>query len=77
VELEVRNAGSAAVTVSLESLQYSAGKETVKLKPGQSRKIGWDTANGWYDLQVTSTEDGSFRRRLTGREEDGQEGISG
>lgn len=77
VELEVRNTGSAAVTVSLESLQYSAGKETVKLKPGQSRKIGWDTANGWYDLQVTSTEDGSFRRRLTGREEDGQEGISG
>lgn len=77
VELEVRNNGTATVTLRLESLQYADGNDTVKLKPGQNRKIGWETLQGWYDLQVTSPEDASFRRRLTGREEDGREGVSG
>ena len=77
VELEVRNNGAATVTLRLESLQYADGNDTVKLKPGQNRKIGWETLQGWYDLQVTSPEDASFRRRLTGREEDGREGVSG
>lgn len=77
VELEVRNNGGASVTLKLESLQYLDGSDTVKLKPGQTKKIGWETLQGWYDIQVTSPEDASFRRRLTGREEDGREGISG
>jgi phospholipase C len=77
VELEVRNNGTAAVTLQLESLQYADNNETVKLKPGHTKNIRRETLNGWYDLQVTSTDDASFRRRLTGREEDGQEGIAG
>jgi phospholipase C len=77
VELEVRNNGAATVTLRFESLQYADGNDTVKLKPGQNRKIGWETLQGWYDLRVTSPEDASFRRRLTGREEDGREGVSG
>lgn len=77
VELEVRNNGGTSVTLKLESLQYLDGSDTVKLKPGQTKKIGWETLQGWYDIQITSPEDASFRRRLTGREEDGREGISG
>lgn len=77
VELELRNDGTATVTLRIESLQYADGNDTVKLKPGQTRKIGWETLQGWYDLQVTSPDDATFRRRLTGREEDGREGISG
>ncbi|WP_426003729.1 phosphocholine-specific phospholipase C [Paenarthrobacter sp. NyZ202] len=77
VELEVRNTGTATVTVRLEALQYGDRSESVRLKPGQVRKIGWETIQGWYDVEVTSPDDASFRRRLTGREEDGREGISG
>ncbi|MEV4951669.1 phosphocholine-specific phospholipase C [Paenarthrobacter nitroguajacolicus] len=77
VELELRNNGTATVSLGLKSLQYADGVETVKLKPGHTRKIGWETLNGWYDLEITSAEDTTFRRRLTGREEDGHEGISG
>ena len=77
VELEVRNNGKATVTLILKSLQYAQGHESVKLKAGHSKKIGWETLNGWYDLEVTAAEDATFRRRLTGRQEDGQEGISG
>ncbi|QSZ49788.1 phospholipase C, phosphocholine-specific [Arthrobacter sp. D5-1] len=77
VELELRNNGTATVTLALESLQYTENADTVKLKPGHTKKIGWETLGGWYDIQVTSADDATFRRRLTGREEDGQEGISG
>lgn len=77
VELEVRNNGKDTVTLILKSLQYAQGHESVKLKAGHSKKIGWETLNGWYDLEVTAAEDATFRRRLTGRQEDGQEGISG
>lgn len=77
VEVEVRNDGRAAVTLTFAALQYVEGSQTVKLKPGQARKLGWATVEGWYDVEVTSAEDRSFRRRLTGREEDGREGISG
>ncbi|MFJ6453555.1 phosphocholine-specific phospholipase C [Paenarthrobacter sp. NPDC091669] len=77
VELELSNNGKATVTVKLESLQYAENNQTVKLKAGHTRKIGWDTLEGWYDFQLTSADDESFRRRLTGREEDGREGISG
>lgn len=77
VELELRNNGTATVSLGLKSLQYADGVETVTLKPGHTRKIGWETLNGWYDLEITSAEDTTFRRRLTGREEDGHEGISG
>ncbi|MFK4638239.1 phospholipase C [Paenarthrobacter histidinolovorans] len=77
VELEVRNNGATTVTLALQSLQYAPGRDSVKLKAGHSKKIGWDTMNGWYDVEITAAEDATFRRRLTGREEDGREGVSG
>lgn len=77
VELEVRNNGTVTVTLTLDSLQYADNNHTVKLKPGHKKKIGWETPNGWYDLEITAAEDATFRRRLTGREEDGNDGISG
>ena len=77
VELEVRNNGATTVTLALQSLQYTPGRDSVKLKAGHSKKIGWDTMNGWYDVEISAAEDATFRRRLTGREEDGREGVSG
>ncbi|MGG2458878.1 hypothetical protein ACO0M4_03440 [Streptomyces sp. RGM 3693] len=34
-------------------------------------------AHGWYDLELKTAEDGSFRRRLKGHVENGKESITG
>jgi hypothetical protein len=39
--------------------------------------VTWDTDHGWYDVEVTAEEDRAFRRRLTGRVENGRTGVSG
>lgn len=77
VVLELSNKGTETVTVLLSSLQYTESSDEVKLKAGHTKKIGWETLEGWYDVEITSPDDPDFRRRLTGREEDGKPGISG
>ncbi|XAS66524.1 phospholipase C, phosphocholine-specific [Micrococcaceae bacterium Sec5.7] len=77
VELELHNSGTETVTLLLASLQYVDSSDKVVLKAGHKKKIGWETFEGWYDVQISSPEDASFGRRLTGREEDGNVGISG
>ena len=34
-------------------------------------------AHGWYDLELTVAEDASFRRRLMGHVENGEESVTG
>ena len=77
VEIELRNNGAKTVQLNIAALQYVGDADQQVLKPGQKKKIGWQTLQGWYDVEITSPDDSSFRRRLTGREEDGQVGISG
>jgi phospholipase C len=60
----------------LKSLGFGRGERTVRLRAGRSRTITWDTDQGWYDIEVTVNEDPSFRRRLSGRVENGREGVS-
>ena len=74
--LELENAGRATVTLRLAPLAYARGGQTVSLRPGETRTVSWDTDEGWYDLEVTAREDGTFRRRLTGRVEDGRPGVT-
>ncbi|MBO9706000.1 MAG: DUF756 domain-containing protein, partial [Arthrobacter sp.] len=77
LHLELRNNGTAAVTLRLTSLQYRDRTTTVRLKPGARKPLGWETKNGWYDIEITAEQDPTFRRRLTGCEENGRAGISG
>lgn len=77
LHLELRNNGAAAVTLRLTSLQYRDRTTTVRLKAGARKPLGWETKNGWYDVEITAEQDPTFRRRLTGREENGRPGISG
>ncbi|GAB2741004.1 phosphocholine-specific phospholipase C [Arthrobacter bambusae] len=77
VEIELRNNGSKTVQLNIAALQYVGDADQQVLKPGQKKKIGRQTLQGWYDVEITSPDDPSFRRRLTGREEDGQVGVSG
>jgi phospholipase C len=76
LSLELENAGESRVTLRVAALGYGDGKETVRLRPGQTRTTTWDTDQGWYDLEVTAEEDPAFRRRLTGRLENGRPGIT-
>jgi phospholipase C len=77
VELEISNHGPGSVSLEASSLQYAEAAEKLVLKSGQRKKLGWPAPDGWYDVELTSVDDAGFRRRSTGREEDGGEGISG
>jgi phospholipase C len=77
VELEISNQGPGTVRLEVRSLQYAKAAERLVLKSGQRKKLGWPAPDGWYDVELTSADDAAFRRRATGREEDGRDGISG
>lgn len=74
--LELANNGAAPVTLTVRALRYGTRTLTVRLRPGQQRALPWDTDRGWYDVEVTATADPVFRRRLTGRAEDGRPGVT-
>jgi phospholipase C len=71
--LELVNYGRSTVTLRVHALRYLARTSTVRLRAGQRRTLKWGTDCGWYDLEVTGPD---FRRRLTGRVEDGRPGIT-
>ncbi|RZS40845.1 phospholipase C [Herbihabitans rhizosphaerae] len=74
--ITVVNRGTAPVTVTVKALRYGNARHTAKVWPGQERRLPWPTEHGWYDLEATVAEDASFRRRVTGRVEDGRPGVS-
>jgi phospholipase C len=71
--LNLVNYGRAAVTLRIRPLRYQGRTSTVRLRGGQRRSLKWATDHGWYDLEVTAP---GFRRRLTGRLEDGHPGVT-
>jgi phospholipase C len=71
--LDLLNRGRTTVTLRVQALRYGSRTSTVRLRPGQRRSLDWATDRGWYDLSVTTQD---FRRRLTGRVEDGHPGIT-
>jgi phospholipase C len=71
--LELVNHGRATVTLRVHALRYSNRSTTIRLRGGQRRSLDWATDRGWYDLEVTAPD---FRRRLTGRVEDGRSGVT-
>jgi len=71
--LDLVNYGSTTVTLRVHPLRYKGRTWTVRLSAGQRRSLAWATDHGWYDLEVTAPD---FRRRLTGRVEDGRPGTT-
>jgi phospholipase C len=69
--LELVNYGRTTVTLRVHALRYSTRSTTARLRGGHRRSLDWATDRGWYDLEVTAP---AFRRRLTGRVEDGRAG---
>lgn len=76
-QLSVGNAGNEPVNLVVTALAYSSRVARLALAPNEQRTVAWPTDQGWYDLEVRSEEDRAFRRRLTGRIEDGRPGLTG
>lgn len=78
VRLVLTNAGSGTVHLTVTDGHGKERPATYRLRPGgravhTARPSG---SHGWYDLSVTSREDGAFLRRLAGHVETGRPGLS-
>ena len=76
LNLVVSNAGQRSITLQIRALRYGDHSETVRLRAHQTRTLAWPADHGWYDIEVLASGDPAFRRRLTGRIEDGHRAVS-
>jgi phospholipase C len=68
VELTLANEGQQEVTYTLTPNDFKGHTQTVAVKGGRSKTIGWPTdQDGYYDVVITATSAGGFRRRYAGR----------
>ena len=68
VELTLANEGREAVTYTLIPHDYEGRAQTVTVRAGRSSAISWPTDQyGYYDVVITASAAGGFRRRYAGR----------
>ncbi|MEB3366407.1 phosphocholine-specific phospholipase C [Saccharopolyspora mangrovi] len=78
LRLEFRNAGTEDVVLQARALGYAPdARQEIRVPAGGVTGLAWPTDQGWYDVEVTTTQDASFRRRVTGRVENGAPGVTG
>jgi len=77
LELELVNTSRKPLTVKAKARGYGSKTVTVELRGKQTRTLSWPTDHGWYDVEVTTPDDTSYRRRLTGHLEIGKPSITG
>ena len=64
---ETRN-GSTAVVYTLTPNDYKGSTKTVTAKLGSPKTVSWPTnQDGYYDVVITASSAGGFRRRYAGR----------
>ncbi|WP_328995342.1 phospholipase C, phosphocholine-specific [Kribbella sp. NBC_01245] len=76
LELLLVNTSPRPIAVRVKSLGFGAKDQRVELRGRQTRALSWPTDQGWYDVEVTSPQDPSYRRRLTGHVETGRPGVT-
>ena len=79
VILRLRNTGTATCTLTVKPNRYSsAPARTHVLVAGASVDDSWNIAASghWYDLNVTSSSDATWLRRLAGHMENGLASVS-
>ncbi|WP_059008855.1 phosphocholine-specific phospholipase C [Streptomyces specialis] len=80
IRLALVNTGrTGTLTFTVRPLAYTGRPREIEVRPGGSATFTHHTADahGWYDLEVTATGSGSFRRRLMGHIENGRPSVSG
>jgi phospholipase C len=76
LSLDLVNDRRHAVTLVVEPEAYDGRRRVVRLRAGGRESLQWPTDRGWYDVVVTSPDDDTFRRRLTGRVENGRTTVT-
>ncbi|PRY54016.1 phospholipase C [Knoellia remsis] len=74
--LVLTNRGSEDLVVTVSALAYRGGSRPVRLKAGATKKLVWETDQGWYDVELTVAEDSDWRLRLTGHVETGRDSVT-
>ena len=64
------------LVLTVSGLAYTDRSEQITLRGHQRRVVPWPTDQGWYDVEVLSPDDDSFRRRLTGHQENGRDSVT-
>ncbi|GAA3089960.1 phospholipase C [Kribbella aluminosa] len=77
LQLHLVNTSRKQLTVKLKATGYGSKTTTLELRGKQSRPLFWPTDHGWYDVEVTTPDDPTYRRRLAAHLETGKPGITG
>jgi phospholipase C len=77
LHVELENTGTKPLSVKLKSRGFGARTINQDVRGRQTRTLTWPTDQGWYDLEVTTAEDPTYRRRLTGHLESGTPSVTG
>jgi phospholipase C len=68
LELTLANEGHQPVVYTLIPNDYEGRTQTVTVKSGSARTVKWPTDQyGYYDVVITASTAGGFRRRYAGR----------
>lgn len=78
LRLTMANRGAAGCSFSAVANEYGNDERTHVVSAGRDVVEEWDLepSSGWYDVSVTVAELPGFERRLAGRLENGEHGIS-
>ncbi|WBQ02805.1 phosphocholine-specific phospholipase C [Kribbella sp. CA-293567] len=77
LRVELENTGTKPLSVKLKARGYGSRTINQDVRGKQTRSLSWPTDQGWYDVEVTTAEDTTYRRRLTGHLENGAPGVTG
>ncbi|MEU4405462.1 phosphocholine-specific phospholipase C [Streptosporangium sp. NPDC023963] len=77
IEVVVVNTGDEPADVTISPLAYGGAARTLRLAAGETARVPWRAATGWYDLWITVAGDTGFARRLMGHIENGEPGVTG
>ena len=67
VDLELRNGGPHEIQLHLRSRSNPGQEQRVRVAAGGAQPFRWPAARGAYDLEITTPDDETFHRRITGR----------
>ncbi|MFI5708579.1 phosphocholine-specific phospholipase C [Kribbella sp. NPDC051620] len=77
LQVELENTGTKPLTVKLKARGYGSRTINQDVRGKQTRSLTWPTDHGWYDVEITTAEDTTYRRRLTGHVETSASSITG
>jgi phospholipase C len=78
LDIKIKNGGSNSVEIEFVDQSYGQQPKKQQFKPGAEKTISWDLSrsHGWYDISLKVFGNNLFNRRLSGRVETGDIGVT-